>query len=59
MTDTCHDETECGITIKSPGISLYYEMADEHLKNFRDERNGNEYLINLIDSLGMLISHLR
>ncbi|XP_024026254.1 elongation factor 2-like [Morus notabilis] len=52
MTDTRADEAERGITIKSTGISLYYEMTDEALKNFKGEREGNEYLINLIDSPG-------
>ncbi|KAJ0715879.1 putative protein-synthesizing GTPase [Helianthus annuus] len=52
MTDTRADEAERGITIKSTGISLYYEMTDEALKSFKGERNGNEYLINLIDSPG-------
>ena len=52
MTDTRADEAERGITIKSTGISLYYEMTDESLKSFKGERNGNEYLINLIDSPG-------
>ncbi|XP_061368449.1 elongation factor 2 [Gastrolobium bilobum] len=52
MTDTRADEAERGITIKSTGISLYYEMTDEALKAYKGERNGNEYLINLIDSPG-------
>ncbi|GFZ12639.1 ribosomal protein S5/Elongation factor G/III/V family protein [Actinidia rufa] len=52
MTDTRADEAERGITIKSTGISLYYEMSDESLKNYSGERQGNEYLINLIDSPG-------
>ncbi|KAK4787490.1 hypothetical protein SAY86_011323 [Trapa natans] len=52
MTDTRADEAERGITIKSTGISLYYAMSDESLKNYKGERNGNEYLINLIDSPG-------
>ncbi|KAL0310862.1 UNVERIFIED_CONTAM: Elongation factor 2 [Sesamum angustifolium] len=52
MTDTRADEAERGITIKSTGISLYYEMSDESLKNYKGERQGNEYLINLIDSPG-------
>ncbi|KAI3855506.1 hypothetical protein MKX03_004363 [Papaver bracteatum] len=52
MTDTRADEAECGITIKSTGISLYYEMSDESLKAYKGERMGNEYLINLIDSPG-------
>ena len=46
MTDTRH------ITVKSTGISLYHEMNDDALKNFKGERQGNEYLINLIDSPG-------
>ncbi|KAM0065463.1 putative translational (tr)-type GTP-binding domain-containing protein [Helianthus debilis subsp. tardiflorus] len=52
MTDTRADEAECGITIKFTGISLDYEMSDKALKRFKGERNGNEYLINLIDSPG-------
>ncbi|KAL3583912.1 hypothetical protein D5086_014973 [Populus alba] len=52
MTDTRADEAERGITIKSTGISLYYEMSDESLKRYKGERQGNEYLINLIDSPG-------
>uniref|UniRef100_A0A0A0KH05 Tr-type G domain-containing protein n=1 Tax=Cucumis sativus TaxID=3659 RepID=A0A0A0KH05_CUCSA len=52
MTDTRQDEAERGITIKSTGISLYYEMSDESLKSYKGERHGNEYLINLIDSPG-------
>ncbi|GJM93178.1 hypothetical protein PR202_ga09711 [Eleusine coracana subsp. coracana] len=52
MTDTRADEAERGITIKSTGISLYYEMTDDSLKTFKGDRNGNEYLINLIDSPG-------
>lgn len=41
-----------GITVKSTGISLYYQMSDELLKNYKGERQGNKYLINLIDSPG-------
>ncbi|KAL0325784.1 UNVERIFIED_CONTAM: Elongation factor 2 [Sesamum radiatum] len=52
MTDTRADEAERGITIKSTGISLYYEMSDDALKSYKGERQGNEYLINLIDSPG-------
>ena len=52
MTDTRQDEAERGITIKSTGISLYYEMSEESLKSYKGERSGNEYLINLIDSPG-------
>uniref|UniRef100_A0A803QUI6 Tr-type G domain-containing protein n=1 Tax=Cannabis sativa TaxID=3483 RepID=A0A803QUI6_CANSA len=57
MSDTRQDEAERGITIKSTGISLYYEMSDESLKSYEGKRQGNEYLINLIDSHGMLTFH--
>ncbi|KAF9586945.1 hypothetical protein IFM89_039817 [Coptis chinensis] len=38
MTDTRADEAERGITIKSTGISLYYEMSDESLSAFKGPR---------------------
>ena len=34
LTDTRQDEQERGITIKSTGISLYYEMDDELMLEF-------------------------
>lgn len=52
MTYTREDEAQRGMTIKSSGISLYYKMTDVALEAFKGERNGNEYLINLIDSPG-------
>eukprot|EP00246_Nothoceros_aenigmaticus_P000336 TRINITY_DN104_c0_g1_i1.p1 TRINITY_DN104_c0_g1~~TRINITY_DN104_c0_g1_i1.p1 ORF type:complete len:844 (-),score=213.59 TRINITY_DN104_c0_g1_i1:318-2849(-) len=52
LTDTRADEAERGITIKSTGISLFYEMSPFSLKDYTGERDGNEYLINLIDSPG-------
>jgi elongation factor 2 len=52
LTDTRADEAERGITIKSTGISLYYEMSDASLKDYHGEKDGNDYLINLIDSPG-------
>ena len=52
LTDTRADEQERCITIKSTGISLFYEMKDEELAEFKGERQGNSYLINLIDSPG-------
>jgi small GTP-binding protein len=52
LTDTRADEQERGITIKSTGISLYYEMTQEALKNFKGTRDGDAYLVNLIDSPG-------
>jgi elongation factor 2 len=45
-TDTREDEKERGITIKSTGVSLFYEY-DLHDKGAKDS-----YLINLIDSPG-------
>jgi elongation factor 2 len=47
FTDTRADEQERGITIKSTGVSLYYEMK---LAGAGDEMV--PYLINLIDSPG-------
>ena len=52
LTDTRQDEQDRGITIKSTGISLYYEMSDEALAGLKGSRDGNDYLINLIDSPG-------
>lgn len=52
LTDTRADEQERGITIKSTGISLYYEMSDDSLKAFKRARDGNAFLVNLIDSPG-------
>lgn len=53
LTDTRQDEQERGITIKSTGISLFYEMSDEALFGLdKDLREGNNFLINLIDSPG-------
>lgn len=45
FTDTRQDEKDRGITIKSTGVSLYYETTDR-------EGNMKPYLINLIDSPG-------
>lgn len=44
--DTRKDEQARGITIKSTGVSLYYEY------NYYGERESEKYLINLIDSPG-------
>ena len=46
FTDTREDEQERGITIKSTGVSLYYET------NVETEAEARPYLINLIDSPG-------
>jgi len=54
LTDTRQDEQDRCITIKSTGISLFYTMADEDLARLPASvpRDGNNYLINLIDSPG-------
>jgi elongation factor 2 len=48
-TDTRDDEQARCITIKSTGISLYYEMDDD---NIPEGSKSNKFLINLIDSPG-------
>jgi len=49
-TDTRKDEQERCITIKSTGISMYYDIKDE--TSIPKESVGNGFLINLIDSPG-------
>jgi elongation factor 2 len=48
-TDTRQDEIDRGITIKSTGVSLYYELAKEDCP---PDATGVSFLINLIDSPG-------
>uniref|UniRef100_A0A0D6QU83 Tr-type G domain-containing protein n=1 Tax=Araucaria cunninghamii TaxID=56994 RepID=A0A0D6QU83_ARACU len=53
FTDTRQDEQDRGITIKSTAISLYAHLPDEEdLKDIPQKVQGNEFLINLIDSPG-------
>lgn len=52
FTDTRKDEQERCITIKSTAISLYYELAEKDLSYVTQEKEGNGFLINLIDSPG-------
>ncbi|KAL5494729.1 EFT2_2 [Sanghuangporus weigelae] len=52
FTDTREDEKERGITIKSTAISMYFEVDKEHLGAIKQKTEGNEFLINLIDSPG-------
>ncbi|KAL1994838.1 hypothetical protein VTN49DRAFT_1025 [Thermomyces lanuginosus] len=53
FTDTRKDEQERGITIKSTAISLYAKLPDEEdLKDIPQKVDGNEFLVNLIDSPG-------
>merc|ERR1712242_562209 len=52
LTDTRQDEQDRCITIKSTGISLCYQMEEEWLASFKGKRDGNDFLVNLIDSPG-------
>jgi len=53
VMDTRKDEQERGITIKSTGITLYAHLKDEEdLKDIPQKVEGNDFLINLIDSPG-------
>eukprot|EP00112_Aurelia_sp_Birch-Aquarium-sp1_P022618 Seg643.7 transcript_id=Seg643.7/GoldUCD/mRNA.D3Y31 product="Elongation factor 2" protein_id=Seg643.7/GoldUCD/D3Y31 len=52
FTDTRKDEQERCITIKSTAVSMYYELRDCDMAFVSQEREGNGFLINLIDSPG-------
>ena len=53
FTDTRQDEQDRGITIKSTAISLYANLQDEEdIKDIPQKVDGNEFLVNLIDSPG-------
>jgi len=52
FTDTRDDEKERGITIKSTAISMYFEVPKDDLSAIKQATEGNEFLINLIDSPG-------
>ena len=53
FTDTRQDEQDRCITIKSTAISLYAHLPEEEdLKDIPQKVDGNEFLINLIDSPG-------
>jgi len=53
FTDTRKDEQERCITIKSTGISLFYEMDEKEYKYITQEKEEERhFLINLIDSPG-------
>lgn len=52
FTDTREDEKERGITIKSTAISMYFEMDSDDVQVIKQKTDGNEFLINLIDSPG-------
>jgi elongation factor 2 len=54
FTDTRADEQERCITIKSTGVTLYYELSDDDLCYIKQDRapDTKAFLINLIDSPG-------
>uniref|UniRef100_A0A672YUW3 Elongation factor 2-like n=1 Tax=Sphaeramia orbicularis TaxID=375764 RepID=A0A672YUW3_9TELE len=52
FTDTRKDEQERCITIKSTAISMFYEQTDNDMAFIKQSKDGNGFLINLIDSPG-------
>ncbi|KAK7945748.1 hypothetical protein WMY93_001476 [Mugilogobius chulae] len=52
FTDTRKDEQERCITIKSTAISMFYELGDNDMEFIKQSKDGNGFLINLIDSPG-------
>jgi len=52
FTDTRKDEQERAITIKSTAISLFYKLDEGDMQFLEGNNDGDEFLINLIDSPG-------
>ncbi|KAM3406038.1 hypothetical protein ACQJBY_000219 [Aegilops geniculata] len=52
MADTHADVAQPAMSIRSAGTSLLYEMNNESFKSYKGERDGDQYLVNLIDSPG-------
>ncbi|XP_078484877.1 translation elongation factor 2-like [Ciona intestinalis] len=52
FTDTRKDEQDRCITIKSTAISMYYELSEKDMQWVEGKKDGNGFLINLIDSPG-------
>ncbi|KAK9764916.1 translation elongation factor 2, partial [Basidiobolus ranarum] len=52
FTDTRQDEQDRCITIKSTAISMFFELPKDDLGDVKQKTDGNEFLINLIDSPG-------
>lgn len=50
IMDTREDEKERGITIKSTGISLYFNLPERH--KLPENTTSREFIINMIDSPG-------
>jgi elongation factor 2 len=52
LTDTRQDEKDRGITIKSTGISLFFELPEAVALPEESAGKGRDFLVNLIDSPG-------
>lgn len=52
FTDTRQDEQDRCITIKSTAVSMYHELPEDEYEEMTIPKNGNGFLINLIDSPG-------
>ncbi|ORY02084.1 P-loop containing nucleoside triphosphate hydrolase protein [Basidiobolus meristosporus CBS 931.73] len=52
FTDTRQDEQDRCITIKSTAISMFFELPKDDIGDVKQKTDGNEFLINLIDSPG-------
>ncbi|KAJ8090027.1 translation elongation factor 2 [Marasmius tenuissimus] len=52
IMDTRSDERDRGITIKSTAISMYFAVDKEEVALVKEKTEGNEFLVNLIDSPG-------
>jgi elongation factor 2 len=52
IMDTRPDEQARAITIKSTAISLHFKLSDKDMAYVKQPTDGNEFLINLIDSPG-------
>lgn len=52
MAGSHADVAEPAMSIRSAGTSLLYEMKNDSFKSCKGERDGDKYLVNLIDSPG-------
>ncbi len=52
FTDDREDEIERGITIKSTGVSMLFQMDEDAREMSELAREGNEFLVNLVDTPG-------
>ena len=52
FTDHLEEEIRRGITIKSTAVTMFFEMNDERILKNVNQKDGNGFLVNLIDSPG-------